>query len=220
MNNRAKPITAVLAAAALCLGSFTVASATLKPAALSATQAISACADGTGHLRLATRSNTCASGTTSIGLARSSIAPQALALYSTSGPELSKTLSLIANTQLVAHCYPTDEGEQLTELEVVHNGPTQIDGTAFVVENESDGVQFFRIGGGSNVSPTGASSVYSAREGGFAAAAGDSADYATVNVHLLVTVPGAVFTIDAVVDANGATPYCRVSAEVSSAASG
>ena len=217
MNRRTKLISAVLAAAVLCLGSFTVASAALKPAALTATQAISACADGNGYLRVTATSDKCASGTTKIGLARSSTAPQALAVDVTSGPEVRKTLSLIANTQLVALC-GAGGNEAVGQLDVIHNGQTQIDGTSFAVENGGGTVLFTRNGGGANATPTGASSVYSTQAGGFSAGAGDSGEFATVNAHLLITVPGAVFTIDAVLDANGATPYCRISAEVESAA--
>ena len=217
MHRRATLITAVLTAAVLCLGSFTVASAALKPAALTATQAISACADGNGYLRLAATSDKCATGMTKVGLARSSTAPQALALYVTSGSVVHKTLSLIANTQLVAQC-DAGGGEAISQLDVVHDGQTQIDGTSFVVESSGAAVLFTRNSGGANPTPTGASSVYATQAGGFSADVGDSAEYATVNAHLLVTVPGAVFTIDAVVDSNGATPYCRISAEVESAA--
>ncbi|HEY3834316.1 MAG TPA: hypothetical protein VGO03_18640 [Acidimicrobiia bacterium] len=217
MQRRARLITGVLAATVLCLGSYTIASAALQPAALTATQPISACADGTGHLRLPTTANKCASGTVGISLARASNAPQALALYTTSGPEVSKTLSLIANTKLVAQC-GAGGNEAVGQIEVVHGGQTQIDGTSFVGENGGGDVLFVRNGGPASTSPVGASSVYATSAGGFSAEAGDSGEFATVNYHLLVTVPGAVFTIDGVIDANGPNTYCRISAEVESAA--
>ena len=37
-------------------------------------------------------------------------------------------------------------------------------------------------------------------------------------MHLLVTVPGAVFTIDGLVDVNSSNNYCRITAEVETAA--
>jgi len=99
---------------------------------------------------------------------------------------------------------------------VVRAGQTQIDGTSFLVDSGLSGVDFVTVNG-ANETPVGASSVYSTIAGGFSATAGGSGSYATLNAHLLVTVPGAVFTIDAIVDANADTPYCRISAEVESA---
>jgi hypothetical protein len=213
-----KIASAASVAVALCSGSFAVAAASLRPAVLGPTQAIGACADGSGYLRLATTAEKCATGQTKVGLARSSTAPQALALYATSGAPLTKTLSLIANTQLEGVCAPGSNGSSSeATLVLKHNGKTQIDGTSYVVESGDGNVDFATGTEQHNNTPTGASNVYATQSGAFDASAGVGGSYATGELHLLVTVPGAVFTIDAVIDANG-SPYCRVTAEVETAA--
>jgi hypothetical protein len=215
VNRRARALIVFGTASVACLGSFEAASAITSNSPVSATQAIKACATSGGSLRIAKASGKCPSGTTRVGLARPATAPKAMALDITSGTH-SKSLSLLANTKLTALCGLNSNGLVIAQLKVVRAGQTQIDGTSFLVNSGLSGVDFVTANG-ANETPTGASSVYSAIAGGFSASAGGSGSYATLNAHLLVTVPGAVFTIDAIVDANADTPYCRISAEVESA---
>jgi hypothetical protein len=220
MNRRVRALIAVGTVSALCLGSFEAASAITSKTSVSATSAIKACATSGGSLRLTKASGKCPSGTSRVGLARPAIAPKAIALDITSGTE-TKSLSLLANTKLVAHCTVSSLGNTLASLDIVRAGKTQIDGTSFLVEH--NGIAVFRHqNGDSNQTPDGADSVYSTGAGGFVAIAdmGEYSEYTTLNAHLLVTVPGAVFTIDEILDANSTgtgPPYCRISAEVESA---
>jgi hypothetical protein len=216
MNRRARALIAFGTASVLCLGSYEAASAITSKSSLSATKAIKACATRRGTLRLAKASGKCPSGTTKIGLARPATAPQAMAFDITSGTK-KKSLSLLANTKLTAGCQVgggVGGGGASAGLTVAHTGKTQIDGTSFLTENGLSGVEFVTPNG-SNDTPAGASSVYSTTAGAFTAST--ESGFATLNVHLLVTVPGAVLTIDAIVDANSASEYCRISAEVESA---
>jgi hypothetical protein len=214
MNRRARALLAFGTASVLCLGSFEAASALTSKSSVSVTRPIKACATRGGSLRLTKASGKCPRHTTTVGLARPATAPQALAIDVTTGGQ-HKSLSLLANTTLTAGC-ALDSGNS-DAVFAIERGvkKTQIDGTSFLVDN--GGTAFFdHTGGGSSATPVGASSVYSTTAGGFSLHA-DSATYATLNAHLLVTVPGAVFTIDAIIDVNSASPYCRISAEVESA---
>jgi hypothetical protein len=216
MNRRARGLIAFGSASVLCLGSFEAASAITSKSSLSATQAITACATRGGSLRVAKASGKCPSGTTRIGLARPAMAPRAMALDITSGNQ-SKSLTLLGNAKLNAGCQVgggLGGGGASASLAVAHAGKTQIDGTSFLTENGLSGVEFVTHNG-SNDTPAGASSVFSTTAGGFSAST--ESGFATLNVHLLVTVPGAVLTIDAIVDANANSEYCRISAEVESA---
>jgi hypothetical protein len=106
-----------------------------------------------------------------------------------------KSLSLIAGTALQATCSgkaPGNDPDFKGSLTVVHPGQTQIDGTSFAGISAGNPIQFVRNG---------------ALTDGFA----------TVNLHLIVTVPGAVFTIDGVIETNADQRYCRISALVDSA---
>jgi hypothetical protein len=217
MNRLAKTLIAVGTAGVLCVGSFEAATAVAsKPATVSVTQAINACATNGRSLRLPKPSGKCPSGTTKVALARPATAPRALAL-DTRGSQ-TKTLSLLDHTTLRALCGTADiDGviEHHAELSVDREGKTQIDGTSFLVE-DGGSAAFINNSGGDNTTPVGASSVYSATAGAFEANAGSV--YATLNVHLLVTVPGAVFTIDGIIDVNdSAADYCRITADVESA---
>jgi hypothetical protein len=217
MNRRARAVIAFGTASVLCLGSFEVASAITSKSSVSATQAVTACATRGGSLRLAKASGKCPSGTTRIGLARPATAPRAMALDITAGSQ-KKSLSLLGNAKLNADCQVgggLGGGGASASLTLAHAGKTQIDGTSFLTENGLSGVQFVTHNG-SNDTPAGASSVYSTATGGFSAST--ESGFATLNAHLLVTVPGAVLTIDAIVDANADSEYCRISAEVESAA--
>jgi hypothetical protein len=216
MNRRAKAAVAFATASVLCLGSFEAAAAITSKSSVSATQAIKACATRGGSLRLAKPSGKCPSGTTRIGLARPATASKAMAIDITSGAR-AKSLSLLANAKLKAGCHVgggLGGGGATGSLTLVHAGKTQIDGTSFLTENGLSGVEFVTKNG-SNDTPAGASSVYSTIAGGFSAST--ESGYATLNAHLLVTLPGAVLTIDAIVDANADTGYCRITAEVESA---
>jgi hypothetical protein len=214
MNRRTRALLAIGAASALCLGSFEAASALASKASVSVTRAISACATRGGSLRLVKASGKCPRHTTKIGLARPATAPQAMAIDVTAGGQ-HKSLSLLAHTTLTAGC-GLDSGNVDAVFAVERAGKkTQIDGTSFLVENGGK-AYFDHTGGSGSETPVGASSVYSTSAGGFSVHA-DSATYATLNAHLLVTVPGAVFTIDLIIDANSSSPYCRISAEVESA---
>ncbi len=218
MNRRARALIVAGIASLVCLGSFEAASAITSSSSVSATQAIKACATSGGSLRIAKASGKCPSGTTRVGLARPATAPQAMALDIISGTK-SKSLSLLANTKLTADCgfsKLNGHGIVVAKLMVVRAGQTQIDGTSFLVDSGLSGVDFVTANG-ANETPTGADSVYSPIAGGFTATAGGSGSFATLNAHLLVTVPGAVFTVDGVIDANADHPYCRISAEVESA---
>jgi hypothetical protein len=216
MNRHVRSLIAVGTASALCLGSYEVASAIAPRASVSATQIVTACATHGGSLRLAKASGKCPSGTTKIGLARPATAPRAMALDITSGTQR-RSLPLVANVKLNADCQVgggPGGGGASAGLSVAHVGKTQIDGTSFLTENGLSGVDFVTQNG-SNETPAGASSVYSTIAGGFSAST--ESGFATLNAHLLVTVPGAVLTIDAIVDANADSEYCRISAEVESA---
>jgi hypothetical protein len=216
MSRRAITVIALGIASVLCLGSFEVASAITSKSSVSATQAITACATHGGSLRLSKASGKCPRGTTRIGLARPATAPQAMALDITSGTQR-KSLSLLANAKLNAECHVgggLGGGGANGTITITHAGKTQIDGTSFLVESGLSGVNFVTQSG-SNETPAGASSVYSTAAGGFSA--DTESGYATLNAHLLVTVPGAVFTIDAILDANADIGYCRITAEVESA---
>jgi hypothetical protein len=216
MNRRARALIAFGTASVLCLGSYEAAAAITSKSSVSATTAIKACATHGGSLRLRKASGKCPSGTTKVGLARPATAPRAMAVDITSGSQ-KKSLSLLANAKLVAGCHVgggLGGGGATGSLSVVHSGKTQIDGTSFLTENGLSGVTFVTKAG-SNDTPAGASSVYSTTAGAFSAST--ESGYATLNAHLLVTVPGAVFTIDAIVDANADNEYCRITAEVESA---
>jgi hypothetical protein len=214
MSRRARALVAFGTASVLCFGSFEAASALASKSSVPATQAIKACATHGGSLRLTKASGKCPRHTTKIGLARPATAPQAMAIDVTSGGQR-KSLSLLDNTELTAGC-ALDSGNSDAVFSIERaERKTQIDGTSFLVEN--GGTAFFdHTGGGSSATPVGASSVYSTTAGGFSVHA-DSGTFATLNAHLLVTVPGAVFTIDVIIDANSDSPYCRITAEVESA---
>jgi hypothetical protein len=215
MNRRARAFLAFGTASVLCLGSFEAASALTSKSSVSVTRVIKACATRGGSLRLTKASGNCPRHTTRIGLARPATAPQAMALDVTKGGQ-QKSLSLLADTTLSAGC-ALDSGNADAVFAVERaERKTQIDGTSFLVENGGK-AYFDHTGGGGSETPVGASSVYSTTAGGFSVHA-DSGTYATLNAHLLVTVPGAVFTIDVIIDANGDSPYCRISALVESAA--
>jgi hypothetical protein len=216
MNRRVRGLIAFGAASVLCLGSYEAAAAITSKTSVSTTQAIKACATRGGSLRLAKASGKCPGGTTRVGLARPANAPQAMALDITSGSK-SRSLSLLANAKLKAACHVgggLGGGGATGSLTLAHAGKTQIDGTSFLTQNGLSGVEFVTQSGG-NDTPAGASSVYSTAAGGFSGST--ESGYATLNAHLLVTVPGAVFTIDAILDVNSNDEYCRITAEVESA---
>jgi hypothetical protein len=216
MKRSVRAFIAVGIASVLCFGSFEVATAVTSKPSLSATQAIAACATGGGLLRLASASGKCPSGTTKIGLSRQSIAPRAMAIDITSGSQ-GKSLSLLASTKLVADASASGTGggvfDSVCSLTLAHAGKTQIDGTSFLTRTSGAIADF-----NGNMTPAGADSVYSPVAGTFRVVAEGNSDFSTLNLHLLVTVPGAVFTIDAILDANAVTGYCRITAEVESAA--
>jgi hypothetical protein len=219
MRHRLTVLLAVLATLVVGLGSYAAATV-LQPNAVAATQGIGACVTAKGSLRLTNSSSQCASGTTKISLAQAASAPQAAALDLTSNSlnTLTKSLSLIAGTSLQVSC--NLDKTAYARLSIVHQGQTQIDGTSFVGQGGTGTSVVFERGDGSggNTTAPGATYVYANTDGAFSAGT-SGGGYATLNAHLLVTVPGAVYTITAVLDANSDLGYCRVSVEAVQAAS-
>ena len=219
MNRGIKVLCALLTAAVLCFGSYEVASAVAsRSGGVASTEPITACSTSAGDLRLLGSDGHCPSGTTKVELARPATAPLTVSMNFPAGETHRKSLSLVAGTKLTAKCgrYENQAGSFDGSLTVIRSGKTQIDGTSFVGASDGAGV-YFQFSNGEQVGTGGgAQSVYSTTPGGFHAYVGESSAYATVNMHLLVTVPGAVFTIDGLVDVNTSNNYCRVTAEVES----